>query len=187
MKKINISPTEKFLWDLYKIYNKSGDLLELIFPPNSSVDSLIRYQFYGYVKDSWGKQNHKEKEKAKFAKMVQNLKQAGYLKTLRIKNNKAIMITSKGVEKLFKTQLKTIEKIKRKDNKWQMILFDIPEDRRKLRDHFRKSLQYLGYQQLQKSIWVCPYNTLEETKDLIKRYNIKNFVELLLIDKVGLG
>jgi hypothetical protein len=188
MKKLRtLLPTEKFLWDLYEIYNKSGDLLELIFPPNSSIDSILKYRFYGYIKNTWSRKHQKEIGKIKFSKMIQNLKQIGYLKTLKVKNNAAIMITSKGLEKLFKIQLKTIKKIKRRDNKWQMILFDIPENKRKQRNYFRKSLQYLGYQQLQKSIWVCPYDTLRETKDLIKRYNIKPFVELLLINKVGLG
>ena len=185
--KFKLPLTEKFLWDLYKICNGAKNTIELIFPPNSSVDSILKYRFYGYIKDEWSKQNKNEKNKKNFSRIVQELKQNGYLKTLKIKDNKAIMITSKGLEKLFKIQLKTIKKIKRRDNKWQMVLFDIPENKRKQRNYFRKSLQYLGYQQLQKSIWVCQYNTLKETKELIKRYSLKSFVELLLINKVGIG
>lgn len=185
--KMKIPLTEKFLCDLYKIYSKTENLLELIFPSNSSLNSILKYRFYGYLKGAWDEKHQKEKERIGFSKMIQKLKQNGCLKMLKIKNNKAIMITSKGLGKLFKNQLKTTIRTKRKDGKWQMILFDIPENRRKQRNYFRKSLQYLGYQQLQKSIWVCPYNTLEKTKALIKRYNIKPFVELLLINKIGLG
>ena len=185
--KIKIPLTEKFLCDLYKIYNKTGNLLELIFPPNSSIDSVLKYKFYGYLKDVWYENHQKVKEGINFSKMIQKLKQNGCLKTLKIKNNKAIMITSKGLEKIFKMRLKTTIRAKRKDGKWQMILFDIPENRRKQRNYLRESLQYLGYRQLQKSIWVCPYDTLKETKALIKRYNIKPFIELLLINKIGLG
>ena len=68
-----------------------------------------------------------------------------------------------------------------------MVLFDIPENKRKERDLFRKSLQYLGYKKLQKSIWVCPYDVQKETKELIKRFNLKEFTELLLVKKIGLG
>jgi hypothetical protein len=185
--KIKLPLTEKFLWDLYRICNDTQDAIELIFPPNSSIDSILKRRFYGYVRDEWDRKYYREKQKIHFSQLVQRLKQNGCLKTQKIKNNKAIMITSKGLEKLFKIQLKTIKRTKRKDNKWQMILFDIPENKRKQRNYFRKSLQYLGYQQLQKSIWVCPFDTLKETKELIKRYNLKSFVELLLINKVGLG
>ena len=68
-----------------------------------------------------------------------------------------------------------------------MVLFDIPEKKKKERESFRRMLQYLGYKKLQRSIWVCPYDVLRETKDLIKRYNLKPYVELLLVKKIGLG
>jgi len=184
--KIKLPLTEKFLWDLYKFSNKAGNLLEQIFPTNSGVKAFNKYMFYGYCKDAWEEKYRKEKEKTQFSRMVQRLKQNGYLKTLKIKGKKATIITPKGIEKLFKIELKILQKKKRKDRKWQMVLFDIPESKRKQRNYFRKALQYLGYKRLQKSIWVCPYDTLKETEELIKRYNIKPFVELLLIEKVGL-
>jgi len=185
--KIKLPLTEKFLLDLYKFYNKTENTLELIFPPNSSVKSRLNYRFYGYLKDAWDRQHEKDKEKRNFYKLVQRLRTSGYLKTLKIKSEKAAIITPKGIEKLFKIELKIIDKKKRRDRKWQMVLFDIPESKRKYRDYFRTALQYLGYKKLQKSIWVCPYNTLRETKGLIKRYNLKPFVEILLVEKIGLG
>ncbi len=184
--KIKLPLTEKFLWNLYKLSNKAGNTLEQIFSISSRIDAFNKYMFYGYCKDVWEKER-KKGEKIQFSKMIQRLKQNGYLKTLRIKGKKAAIITPKGIEKLFKIELKTMEKKKRKDKKWQMVLFDIPENKRKYRDYFRKALRYLGYKKLQKSIWVCPYDTLKETKELIKKYNIKPFVELLLIEKVGFG
>ncbi|MDP2947274.1 MAG: CRISPR-associated endonuclease Cas2 [Nanoarchaeota archaeon] len=185
--KIKLPLTEKFLWDLYKLYNKTENVLELIFPPNSSVKSILNYRFYGYLKDAWDRQHQKEKEKIDFYKLVQKLKENGCLKTLEVKGKKAAMITSKGIEKLFRVELKLTKKKKRKDGRWQMVLFDIPEKRRKHRDYFRTALQYLGYKKLQKSIWVCPYDIEKETKELIERYNLKQFVELLLVEKIGLG
>jgi len=185
--KIKLPLTEKFLWDLYKLSNKTEDMLEMIFPLNSSVRAVMNYRFYGYLKDAWDRQHQKEKEKMRFCEFVWKLKNGGYLKTLKVKNKTAIAITSKGMEKLFKFSLKTINKKRREDKKWQMVLFDIPETKRKIRDYFRKGLQYLGYKSLQKSIWVCPYDVEKETKDLIKRYNLKPFTELLLVKKIGLG
>jgi phenylacetic acid degradation operon negative regulatory protein len=139
------------------------------------------------LKDAWDRRYYREKRKMKFCEFIWKLKNGGYLRTLRVKDKTAIAITSKGMEKLFKIGLKTTNRKKRIDKKWQMILFDIPENKRKIRDSFRKALQYLGYKNLQKSIWVCPYDVEKETKILIKKYNLKPFVELLLVKKIGLG
>jgi len=185
--KIKLPLTEKFLRDLYQLSNKAGNLIEQIFPKSSSISYLNKRMFYGYYKDAWEEKYRKEKEKIQFSRMVQRLKQNGYLKTLKIKGKKALIMTPKGMEKLFKIELKLTDKKKRRDRKWQMVLFDIPESKRKQRNYFRKALRYLGYKKLQKSIWVCPYDILGETEKLIKRYNLKPFVELLLIEKIGLG
>lgn len=185
--KIKLPLTEKFLWDLYKLYNKTENVLELISPPNSSVKAILNYKFYGYLRDAWDRQHQKEKERMNFYKLIQRLKNSGYLKMLKIKSKKAVIITPKGIEKLFKVELKTMGKKRRTDKKWQMVLFDIPENKRKYRDYFRTALQYLGYKKLQKSIWVCPYDVEKKTKELIKRYNLRPFVELLLVKKIGLG
>lgn len=184
--KTKLPLTERFLWDLYKASSKVGNTIEEILSISSRIDAWNKYMFYGYCKEAW-EEKHKRKKEIQFSKIIQRLKQNGYLKTLKIKGKKAAIITPKGIEKLFKIELKTMEKKRRKDKKWQMVLFDIPENKRKYRDYFRKALRYLGYKKLQKSIWVCPYDTLEITRELIKKYNIKPFVELLLIERVGLG
>ena len=97
------------------------------------------------------------------------------------------MLTHKGLEKVFTTKMNLTTKKGRADRKWQMVLFDIPEKKRKQRNLFRKNLQYLGYKRLQRSIWVCQYDVLNETKDLIKGYKLGLYVELLLVKKIGLG
>jgi len=83
--------------------------------------------------------------------------------------------------------MKTVDKKIRSDKKWQMVLFDIPENKKRQRDFFRRGLGYLGYKKLQRSIWVCPYDVLEETKNLIKRYKLEAYVEILLVNKIGIS
>jgi CRISPR-associated endonuclease Cas2 len=185
--KIKLPFTEKFLWDLYNFKNKTGDLISEIIPKKRGLP----FSDFNIFRDEWTNKNKEEYEKKKnrkrFAWLIYRLKQEGYLKTLKIKNKSATAITLKGMERIFKIGLKLTDKRPRKDGKWQMVLFDIPESKRKNRDYFRNGLQYLGYKMLQKSIWVCQYDVMKETKDLIKRYNLKEYAELLLIQKIGLG
>lgn len=188
--KIKLPLTEKFLWDLYNFSNKAEDFLDSIsskrFYGLKTPQELLWPDIYTF-KDAWEDKYRREREKRRFAQLVCRLRNSGYLKTLRIKGKSATILTPKGMEKLFKVKLKMINKKQRADKKWQMVLFDIPEEKRKHRDYFRKTLQYLGYKKLQKSIWVCPYDVLKETENLIKRYKLESYVELLLVKRVGLG
>ena len=185
--KIKLPFTEKFLWDLYNFINEAKNLMPRLHPKRYGLP----FSDFNIFRDEWTNVNKKKYEKTKsrkrFTWLVQRLKQEGYLKTLRIKNNSAILVTPKGLDRILKTKLKLIDKKMRKDGKWQMVLFDIPESKRRDRDLFRRALRYLGYQKLQKSIWVCKYDVEKETKELIKNYSLEAYVELLLVKKIGLG
>ncbi|MFH1129531.1 MAG: hypothetical protein V1686_02230 [Patescibacteria group bacterium] len=176
--------TEQFLWDLYNFKNKTKDVIGKIIPERGG----LRFSDFNTFRDEWTNENKKkrerEKSKRRFAGTVCKLKSSGYLKTLRAKDKSAVIITSKGFEKLFITKLKLTDNNLRKDRKWQMVLFDISESRRKDRDWFRRGLKYLGYKKMQQSIWVCQYDTEKETKELIEQYNLKSFVDFLLVKKV---
>lgn len=44
------------------------------------------------------------------------------------------------------------------DKKWRLVVFDIPEEKRSLRDYFRRYLKTLGFGKVQRSIWISPYD-----------------------------
>ncbi len=60
-----------------------------------------------------------------------------------------------------------ITKPKKWDEKWRVIIFDIKETKRGLRDKFRRTLVRIGFLKLQDSVWVYPYNC-EELMTLLK-------------------
>lgn len=44
------------------------------------------------------------------------------------------------------------------DGKWRIVIFDIPEQRRKFRDYLRMMLETIGFHMLQASVWVYPHD-----------------------------
>ncbi|PJE57783.1 MAG: CRISPR-associated endonuclease Cas2 [Candidatus Portnoybacteria bacterium CG10_big_fil_rev_8_21_14_0_10_38_18] len=188
--KIKLPFTEKFLWDIWKLIEAKDKLMDSVLSNKwhgiKDPFEMIWPDFYK-VKDIYWEQYKDKKKRERFTNFLYKLQKNGCLKKLTVKDKTAIMLTPKGIERVFTINLKTIDKKLRNDRKWHMVLFDIPENKRKERDLFRKSLQYLGYKKLQKSIWVCPYDVQKETKELIKRFNLKEFTELLLVKKIGLG
>jgi DNA-binding transcriptional regulator PaaX len=51
-----------------------------------------------------------------------------------------------------------IQKPKRWDGRWRVVIFDIPERRRNTRDTLRRMMRSFGFYRLQDSVWVHPYD-----------------------------
>lgn len=58
------------------------------------------------------------------------------------------------------------------DGKWRMVMFDVPERRRRVRDQLRRLLQNAGLVRLHDSVWVHPY-PCDELVVLVKAH-LKN-------------
>jgi DNA-binding transcriptional regulator PaaX len=51
-----------------------------------------------------------------------------------------------------------VKKPKRWDGRWRVVLFDIPERRRRVRNRLRVFMQEYGFVRLQDSVWIYPYD-----------------------------
>src|SRR3989344_2277658 len=74
--------------------------------------------------------------------------------------NGLLRLTEKGV-RAFTLQSATINLKKgrrRWDERWRVLIFDVPEYRRKVRDKMRRMLVAMGFLPLQRSVWVYPYD-----------------------------
>lgn len=98
--------------------------------------------------------------------------------TKKSKRNETLYsISSHGVNELNQT----LDAIKHNgevtwDKQWRMIVFEIPESKRKLRDNFRVFLKSLGYGMLTSSVWVSPWDREVEIKRFCKRNNLNDNV-----------
>ena len=180
---MKMSTTEKFLWKIYCSTERAHDLtLSDLFLTLSQPRTM--YHRKGYINYLRLKNEfNKIHRKTNFSKLIYHLKNVGLIK---LDNKKAIILTPKGDQRVLQIALKQTGQSRRKDKKWQMVIFDIPEKYRKTRNKFRVALKILGYQKLQLSIWVCPYDTLSETESLIKYYSIEDCVKLLLVEEIDL-
>ena len=70
-----------------------------------------------------------------------------------------VSLTSKGEFALRQIlqHTNTLPRPKRWDGKWRLIIFDISESRRGIRDRVRATLVSIGFVRLQQSVWVYPY------------------------------
>jgi DNA-binding transcriptional regulator PaaX len=97
-----------------------------------------------------------------------------------------LVITQKGKEKALKYNIDKIKipKMEKWDKKWRVVLFDIPENKKKARDALRWSLKKARFYEFQKSVFVHPYSCKNELDYLIEYFNIRPYVRMMLVEKI---
>ncbi|MEK7614479.1 MAG: CRISPR-associated endonuclease Cas2 [Patescibacteria group bacterium] len=93
----------------------------------------------------------------------------GFLVFEKTKKGTFVKITPRGELALDRLcdNPRLIKKPKRWDGKWRMVIYDLKESKKKLRDQLRMTLISFGFVKLQKSIWVYPHDC-EDLITLIK-------------------
>jgi len=70
------------------------------------------------------------------------------------------------------------------DGKWRIVVFDIPKDKKKIREAFRFHIKRLGFYQLQKSVFVYPHRCNNEVEFLIEFYEARPYVRQILASDI---
>ncbi len=97
-----------------------------------------------------------------------------------------MVLTEKGNKKALTYNLDKME-IKEPehwDKKWRMVLFDVPEKTRWIRDAFRHHLNQLGFYEFQKSVFIHPFDCQNEIDYLIEFYNARKFTRFIIADSL---
>ena len=89
-----------------------------------------------------------------------------------------ILLTQEGRRKAvrFNIEEMRLAKPERWDKKWRIVLFDIPEKKRRARDILRDKLRELGFYEWQKSVFISPYPCLDEIEFIAEYFDIRNHV-----------
>jgi DNA-binding transcriptional regulator PaaX len=84
----------------------------------------------------------------------------GYARWVEQDGKKYIRLTNAGYKALAFEQAKVRLKNQKKkwDGRWRMVVFDIPERRRRVRIRLRDFMSDVGFVRLQDSVWVYPYD-----------------------------
>ena len=116
------------------------------------------------------------------SKKFSNLKRSPYF---LLKNDK-LYLTEKGRVEIIRKIIKNKKKIKKWDGKWRSIIFDIPEANRRERNFLRKELKWMGFKELQHSVWITPYNIKDELLTLLELWHkdFKGNIKFLEIEKI---
>ncbi len=99
-----------------------------------------------------------------------------------------ISLTEKGRKKAGYMQIDALDIKKPKvwDKKWRIVIFDISELKRVYREAFRGKLKELGFYQLQKSVWIHPFDCRAEIELLRDFFGLREReLKLIVADDIG--
>src|SRR3989344_2340972 len=99
---------------------------------------------------------------------------------------KRARLSAKGQEKLKRYELSELKiSVPRKwDNKYRLVIFDIKEWKRGIRDDVRSWLEHLGFVRLQNSVWVYPYECQKVVVLLKSHFKIGKEVLYLTVESI---
>jgi len=115
-------------------------------------------------------------------KAIYSLKKSPYFK---FEKNK-IYVTERGRMRIIKNIIKNKKTLKLKGC-WLGIIFDIPEVSRRERNFLRSELRQAGCRELQKSVWITPFDIEKELKTLLSLWkkDFRGDIRFLKIDKIS--
>lgn len=103
-------------------------------------------------------------EKMRVRQSLRGLERRGYLQLYKKDEKEYVKITPLGKDMMIwrSIVLKRPKKPEKWDGLWRLVMFDIPENRRKSRNALRFALQKMGLVQIQKSVFLYPYPCKKE-------------------------
>ncbi len=71
------------------------------------------------------------------------------------------------------------------DRKWRLVLFDIPEQKKKLREAFRYQLRRMGFVEFQRSVFLYPYPCVNDIDALTEQTGLREHVVMVTAESVS--
>ena len=152
----------------------TGDLMEEMKDPLHLVSSAYK-NMYGFVPRRYKKHN--------FLQTIgRNLKTGDIEKV--VKEGKVYLrLTSAGRDKVKRDF--PITNLTRKWNKhWTIIVFDIEEKFRVIRDSLREKLRNIGFGMLQESVFITPNDIVRDFSEFVESYNLEDSVYILEVSQI---
>ena len=172
MKKL-LRPKDIFLLAIAGV----GDLFQEISDPMQSFSHAYK-QMYGFIPRQYTRQN--------FYQAVWRSVRTGDIEKV-VKDNKAYLrLTTVGKNRVHRDFPLTAFS-RRWNKKWVILIFDIEEKLRRLRNTLRNKLKNIGFGMLQQSVWITPLPIAKDMMEFISNNNLKEYVFILEVSSVLLG
>lgn len=116
---------------------------------------------------------------------ISSLKKRKFIKIIKEKNGRVkITLTNKGRKRILEMSLDfvKIKKPRKWDGKWRIVIFDVPVKQNAAREALRNKMKNLGFKQLQKSVWIVPWECEDEILFVAEVFKAERYIEIIESD-----
>ncbi len=159
-------------------------LLSLLDVGAFSIYLSDRTHFYRPLMKGYFKWRNQDKNR--FHSLVNRLKKQGLIRAYYEGKKPVLALTEKGKKRALRAVIDTIQIIQPNvwDHKWHLIIFDIPEKNRSARTVFRKRLRDLGFFQVQKSVFIHPFDATDLVSGIRRSFNLNQEIQYIVADQI---
>jgi len=139
----------------------------------TAVDGYVRLEDFLYNTHIYAKGYDRPLKKSNLSQSLRRLRLKGFLETEKSQNQILYKLTAAG------RQEREIRKLLAEDNwdkKWRIVIFDIPESHRKVRNVLRSRLKLWKFKPLQKSVWVSKKSITKQVKEFVNDVGLTKWV-----------
>ena len=116
-------------------------------------------------------------KKSDLAKAIKRLRDSGIVEEVKLSKDIILRLTTSGEELVG-------QEPKAWDGKWRIVIFDIPDQKRIIRNLFRRNLKKWGFKHLQKSVWISKRNIFDKLSSYIKDLGLEKWVVVIEADRL---
>lgn len=139
---------------------------------------------FAYYTHQYAYGNPQGADRYEFYQLIWRLRKEGFVeKTKDLDENKIILkLTEKGREYL---KIESALSNESWDGKWRLVMFDIPENKRRLRNTLRQKLKEWGFKYWQKSLWASKKDLAGPLREFIQELGLSDFVLVAVSNDLG--
>lgn len=146
-----------------------------------TIDGYVQIQDFAYNPGIYAYWGGRQPQKSALSQALNRLKKGGFVDQVRLDEQKVIIkLTDSGRDLIGWGKDDAIW-----DGKWRIVSFDIPEQKRVIRNLFRRNLKKWGFKYLHKSVWISKNNFYDKLTKYIKELGIEKWVTVIEADKVS--
>ena len=119
---------------------------------------------------------------------VYRLKQRGVLRSLKVESTAGYALSESSIQSYAEGDARIFGRRRAKvEDGWLVLVFSIPESLRDKRHDLRTQLFRLNFGKAAPGTWIAPGNLHEETKDMLERHELTEFVDIFRGDHLAFG
>lgn len=119
-------------------------------------------------------------------RVFKELKRQGMIEIQREQGGYRIGLSVKAGHKLLVVAANEVKipKMMKWDSKWRLVCFDIPRSKSSERMYLYRRLRELGFTLIQHSMWLHPFDCLDQIKQITEYIQLTKYVSVLEVTKL---